>query len=187
MIGHRFWVWVVGCVLVAGAGTIAAQTVDKDVQTVYRWTDAGGVVHFADTPPLGTQAEERHLAVPSTEQATQPEPMPEASLEQPSAALSEVPPGSPARVLVLSRKTTRRGASALQVVGEVENFGGADATDLSVAVTANEPDKARPCLRQQFKVSPSTLHPGERGRFTADVDHPCLYGNPAIDVAPAWK
>lgn len=165
--------WVGACTVLAWCSIAAAQT-------VYKWTDEHGIIHFADTPPAGTQTvEERHLSGPP---AAQPraEPAPEAPAGKKDAA------AGPARVIVAVRKTPRVGPSALHVGGEVRNVGSADAERVAVTVSAVDRQQGNPCFSEQILVKPPTLHPGESGTFDAEIDSPCLIGQSRVDIAPVW-
>jgi len=181
MTERRWWVSLLGCVL-AGWWSVGA------AQTVYKWTDQDGVVHFSDSPPPQMDGVELKTlpaggAKPGrdagAEQAAAPEATPNAKAE------------GPARVTVVSHESPRTGPSAMHILGEVKNVGGADAQRVIVTISAIDRSKETPCLRQEAEVSPSTLHPGESGSFELDVDSPCLYadqlyGDPGIEIAPDW-
>lgn len=182
MIQVRFCGWLVGCVtLVSWCGSTSAQT-------IYKWTDDRGVVHFSDSPPADTKGiEERQLpAVPLTksepaEPGEKPETGEAEAMTTPGAA-----PSDPARVILVSRKTPRTGPSAMHIIGEVKNVGGADARGVSVAISAVDSTQGTPCLQEEAAVMPSTLHAGETGNFDVDLDSPCLYGTPNLDIKPVW-
>ena len=74
----------------------------------------------------------------------------------------------------------------MHVIGEVKNVGGADAQRVAVTITAVDSTQGTPCLNEEAAVTPSTLHAGESGNFDVDVDSPCLFGEPHVDVAPVW-
>jgi hypothetical protein len=176
--GRRSQVWVIGYVL--GLWCAAASA-----QTFYKWTDDGGIVHFSDVPPPQAKGvEERHL--PPLAHSADAEP--EAAVGQEGNAGASAPAGAegPAQVIVTTRQSPRIGPSAMHVVGEVKNVGGADAKNVAVAINAVDSTEGTPCLHQEATVSPSTLKPGESGNFDVDVDSPCLFGKPDLDVAPVW-
>jgi len=162
--------WVVaGCVLLCWHGSAGAQT-------VYKWTDEQGTVHFADSPPTGTKnVEERSL----------PPPRPPAPVDE-QATPGESKPSEaegPARIVLVSKHAPRTGPTAVHVSGEVKNVGGSDARDVSVTVTAVDATAGTPCLHQDLSVTPSTLGPGETGNFDAEIEDPCLAGGTPLNIA----
>src|SRR5207245_370273 len=97
----------------------------------------------------------------------------------------------PARVVVASHQSPRTGPSAMHVIGEVKNVGGADAARVTVTVNAVDRSQGKSCLQQEAEVLPSTLRAGETGNFELDLDSPCLYvdqlhGDPSVDVQAHW-
>jgi len=156
-------------------------------QTFYKWTDERGVVHFSDSPPSNVkEVEERNLPTRS-DIVTSPAPPADAR-----GAVAETTPGAaqqaePAKVVIVSRLTPRTGPSALHVSGEVKNIGGAEARDVAVTISVADATQGTPCLEEEADVVPSTLRGGESGNFDIDLDSPCLYGNPSLDIAPGWK
>jgi hypothetical protein len=183
----RHWIWLVGCILTGWSAMASGQT-------FYKWVDTGGVVHFSDQPPANiTGVEERQLTAP---RATERKPdsgeqvVSTTAGEQPGTAAAKpaapVPEG-PARVILISRQAPRIGPSALHVIGEVKNVGGKDARRVAVALNSLDTTQGTPCLQEEAAVTPSTLHPGESGNFDVDLDSPCLFGQPEIDVAPLWE
>ena len=150
-----------------------------DAQTVYKWTDESGTVHFSDVPPANTKnVEERSLppvpAAPQQEGGEKSEP---AEAKAPGA------PEGPARVVLLSQHVPRTGPSAVHVSGQVKNVGGADARSVLITVRAVDSTAGTPCLQQDVDVTPSTLRPGETGDFDADIDNPCLSGGTPVDIS----
>jgi hypothetical protein len=155
-------------------------------QTIYTWTDEKGVVHFADEPPLDVQGVERRvLSVPPA--AVPVRPATEAPATPDGTVLS---PGeseaSEARVVVLSSETPRLGPSSLQVSGKVKNEGGRPANGVTVTVTVLDDTQHNPCLNTNVSVDPESLEPGETGKFDAELDNPCLYGNPSVRFEADW-
>jgi hypothetical protein len=154
-------------------------------QTFYKWTDERGVVHFSDVPPATTQeVEERNLPSRPAAAPSAPEPgeIPatgEGKTGVPGAASFE----GPARVIVVSRRLPRTGPSAMHISGEVKNVGGEDAENVSVTISALDSGQGNPCLHEEVTVSPSTLRAGETGNFDIELDNPCLFGEPKIDIA----
>lgn len=161
---------------------------DVAAQTFYKWTDAGGIVHFSDNPPAqANNVEERHLAPQPETRADSDEP---AIVVKPAGeaapATPAIAPTGPARVVITKRSSPRTGPSELHVTGEVRNVGGAPADGVRVAINALDSGQGNPCLHQEVPVSPATLHPGETGKFDIDLDSPCLFGQPTVDVVPSW-
>jgi uncharacterized protein DUF4124 len=174
-----YWLLVTG-LLACWCGLASAQT-------YYKWTDDHGVVHFSDAPPADPKGvEERHLAAPPVAEAPAKEAAVERAPEAQGKGAVAEPPVGPARVIVTSRKTPRTGPSALHVIGEVKNVGGADARRVAVTISAVDVTQGTPCLNEETTVEPSTLHPGDKGNFDVNVDSPCLFGDPSVDVAPVW-
>jgi len=165
------------------AGVVAACCAVSRAQTVYKWTDERGVIHFADEPPPNTHAEERNLPVPPPDQ-----PAPPAGDSEEAAPSNNSQAGKgPAQILMVSHQEIRNGPQSARVVGQVKNVGGQDAGAVGVTLSATDAVQGNPCLNQQAAVTPSTLPPGETGNFDVDLDSPCLAGNASVDVAPFWK
>jgi hypothetical protein len=154
-------------------------------QTFYKWTDDQGIVHFADMPPpKGGHVEERQLPAPQPAEApaAAEAAAPAAGAEAPTPVLAE----GPARVILVSRQAPRTGPSSMHIFGEVKNVGGKDAQRVAVTVSSVDTTAGTPCLSEESAVAPSTLRPGESGKFDVDLDNPCLFGEPQVDVAPVW-
>jgi Domain of unknown function (DUF4124) len=186
MTRSRHCLWVLGCSVVAWCALASAQT-------FYKWTDDAGVVHFADEPPANAQGvEQRDLpAAPVVKSRIEPaEENGEAAAKEGTEAKAAKPEGpkpeGPARVILVSRQNPRTGPSAMHFVGKVKNVGGEAARQVAVTISAVDSTQGTPCLNEQTAVTPSTLGPGETGNFDVDVDSPCLYGEPNVDVAPVW-
>jgi hypothetical protein len=167
--------WVMaGCALLCWHGSARAQT-------VYKWTDDQGTVHFADSPPVNTKnVEERNL--PPSAPPPAPPPTPVNDQAQPAESKPAGAEG-PAHIVLLSKRAPRIGPSAVHVSGKVKNVGGADARDVSITVTAVDSTAGTPCLHQDVSVTPSTLGPGETGKFDAEIDDPCLAGGTPLNIA----
>jgi hypothetical protein len=158
-------------------------------QTYFKWTDSQGVVHFSEAPPPQTKGVEKldMPAVPVRPAAAKP-----AAGATTAADTTGTPPGATegaapaARVVLTSRKTPRTGPSGLQVTGEVKNVGGGSARDVLVTITVLDASSGYECLRQDVPVAPSTLGAGEVGTFDVDLDSPCLFGQPKLDLTPDW-
>jgi len=166
---HAFSV-LMGLALACWSGIAGAQT-------VYKWTDENGTVHFSDVPPVNTKnVEERSLP---------PAPAPPQDDSEKSESPEAKTPGAaegPARVVVVSQHVPRTGPSAVHVSGQVKNVGGADARSVLVTVKAVDSTAGTPCLQEDVDVTPATLHPGETGDFEADIDNPCLAGGTPVDL-----
>ncbi|HXQ23754.1 MAG TPA: DUF4124 domain-containing protein [Candidatus Acidoferrales bacterium] len=177
---------LVGCTLVGRCAITSAQT-------FYKWTDDAGVVHFSDEPPPDMKGvEERNLAVEPVVKSG-PE-SPDHPSDAAAAGGGAKEPGAPnapkaegpARVVLVSRQNPRIGPSAMHVIGQVKNVGGANARRVSVTISAVDATQGTPCLNEEASVTPSTLKPGETGNFDVDLNSPCLLGEPNLDVAPVW-
>jgi hypothetical protein len=180
MAGKRRWLWLCGWALATWCSTAAAQT-------YYKWTDDQGVVHFADMPPpKGSHVEQKDLGPPPEAKPAEPEVSAEAGAATPGVAETPIPAQGPARVILVSRQLPRTGASGVHVIGEVKNVGGAEAQRVGVTISSVDSTAGTPCLSEETTVTPSTLHPGESGRFDVDINSPCLFGNPPIKVEPVW-
>lgn len=175
-------------------GAVFGWCATVSAQTFYKWTDDSGIVHFSDSPPpQGKGVEERHLPAPPVVSEETPAARstgsrgaivvaPAGSHDTTSAAIPE----GPARVILVARQNPRTSPSAMHIIGEVKNAGGADAHHVMVAITAVDSTQGTPCLREDVPVMPSTLGPNQTGNFDVDVDSPCLYGDPNVDVTPLW-
>lgn len=180
MMARHTWLWLAG-------GGLALWCSAAGAQTVYKWTDDHGVVHFADSPPPeARKVEERHLPGAPASKSSDDAP---AEVRTPrSDALTRRDPGAqaPAQVILASRKTPRTGPSSLQIQGEVRNVGGSDAARVAVTLSVVDTSDGSSCVQEEITVSPPTLHPGETGKFDTEIDKPCLLGQPKIDIAPVW-
>jgi hypothetical protein len=177
MAGMRCWLWLGGLALATSCSTAAAQT-------FYKWTDDQGIVHFADMPPpKGQHVEERQLPAPPPAEAPAAA---QAARVMGAEAPPPVPAEGPARVILLSRQAPRTGPSSMHIFGEVKNVGGKDAQRVAVTVSSVDSTAGTPCMSEETAVAPSTLRPGESGKFDVDLDNPCLLGEPQVDVAPLW-
>jgi hypothetical protein len=167
------------------AGVLLACSI-ASAQTFYKWTDQQGIVHFSDAPPPDTKGvEERRLPAPLAAEPARPES--DAAASAPGAANASAGLTGPARIIIVSQSTPRTGPSAMHISGQVRNVGGADARSVAVTISVTDDTQGNPCLSEEAPVEPPTLHPGETGSFDIDVDNPCLYGQPGLDVAPVWE
>jgi hypothetical protein len=179
--------------LAAGAVWLAAAIPTTVAgQTVYKWVDENGVVHFADTPPTGKQEyEERSIApAPVTRRQTTTGDVPDTADALPAApapegAAAAARGSGPARVILTSQSALPRGTDARHVVGIVKNVGGESAAN--VRVTAHIADAQRnPCQNEDIDVVPSTLGPGESGNFDATLTSPCFLEEGSVDAEAVW-
>ncbi len=165
------------------AGVLFACSI-ASAQTFYKWTDQQGIVHFSDARPPDTKGvEERRLPA---QPAAEPAP-PESDAAASAPADTSAGLTGPARIVIVSQHTPRSGPSALHIFGEVRNVGGADARSVAVTISATDDTQGNSCLNEQAPVEPPTLHPGDTGSFNVEVDDPCLYGRPGVNVAPVWE
>ena len=157
-------------------------------QTFYKWTDNQGVVHLTNAPPPQQEGVEqlqlpRPKAPPETDEQAAPQ-------ETGGSAENGTPAPAaqgPAKLIIATRQTPRTGPRSMHISGEVKNVGGAAAQNVGVTISATDSGQGNPCLHEEAGVNPATLGPNESGRFDVNVDSPCLYGEPAVDVQPTWK
>lgn len=153
---------------------------------IYRWTDEHGVVHFADVPPPNVRTETHQMPdrpPPATVAATPPAGTP-AAAGTPGARAADK---GPARVVITRHDDEPLGDARHGVSGTVENTGGETARDVAIAVHVVSPAQGDDCLREELDVSPSTLKPGEKGTFDAELDHPCFRGETNVTLEPRWE
>ncbi|MDX2166442.1 MAG: DUF4124 domain-containing protein [Deltaproteobacteria bacterium] len=185
--------------LVAVAVLVATQALAGDL---YKWTDANGVVHYADFPPpnakgvstaelppasrIGFAPTIAPTAEPNAANATPaPEGTPNGTPGGTPGAAGE--PGSgPARVVLTTRDAQMLGEGRMEIRGKVKNEGGAPAEAVAVAVRVVEPTQGEECLSGEIAVEPARLGPGESGEFVADFDDPCLRGPTNTDLQVVW-
>lgn len=174
----------IGLFFVLSASAVAAQT-------VYRWEDERGVVHFSDAPPRNAKnVESRNL--PSV-----PQPairLPQGSTSAQDAAESKggesedsEREAAPARVEVKRHDVDPVAEATSEFSGEVENVGDTPAKDVIVVVEVTETNQGADCLREEVDVSPSSLGPGEKGTYSITLSNPCFYGPIATTVRPEWN
>lgn len=160
-------------------------------QTVYRWTDEKGVVHFSDSsPPKGTKYERHRLPAAPAVAVTGRAPTPEAKGNDVSAqgeAESAAAASGPARVILKDEHVEQAGPSAREFSGTVKNVGGAEAGDVYIAITVTNLDQGDECVQDEIAVVPSTLAPDATGVFAATLDTPCFFGNAGVDLVPEWR
>lgn len=161
--------------------------------TVYRWVDEGGVVHFADSPPTGKQEYEERVIGPApiTRRETDTNAAPAgttgdtATAGETTSAKAETQASGPARVILTSQSALARGADARHLVGIVKNVGGE--TALRVRITAHVADRnGNECQNEDVDVVPSELEPGETGNFDTTLSSPCFVDGGSVDAEARW-
>lgn len=187
---------------VAGAGFVLTLLLLGSVvsaQTVYRWEDERGVVHFSDAPPRDAKnVESRKMraskpAIRATGDpsgaALEPEgdskkdPQQTESKKKPATADSA---SGAARVEIKEKDVSPVGEATNEFSGEVENVGGSRANDVVVIIEVTETNQGAHCLREEVDVSPSSLDPGERGSFSVTLSNPCFHGPIDPDLRAEW-
>jgi hypothetical protein len=173
--------------LVAGM-VLAGGAVGAD--TVYRWTDARGVVHFSDVPPQGTRSQAQTLPdAPAPIAQPPPEPAtsePAAAPAAPAAGEEKVP-SERARVVLTDQQADAVEPAVKSFHGKVKNTGGVEARDVFIALVVTEPVQGDECLREQIDVTPSTLAPGAEGTFEAEFESACFHGETSADLRASWR
>jgi hypothetical protein len=173
------------CVLVAWCSVAAAQT-------VYKWTDDHGVVHFSEAPQVRTDGMETETFRLPKREPSHEEAAPDSGAGSPRSTGPAAEFAGPARVIVAAHQSPRTGPSAMHVTGKVRNVGGEDAARVIVTITAVDRTQGTVCMQEEAEVLPATLHPGEKGNFDLDLDNPCLYvdqlyGDPNLDIEAHWN
>jgi hypothetical protein len=171
-------------ILLLAAGSASAQT-------VYRWEDERGVVHFSDAPPRDAKnIESRNMPrapKPSIREAADPSVA--APAESEGDSNKDPKPGatpSAARIEITAKSVIPAGEATNEFSGEVENVGGSPANDVVVIIEITEPNQGADCLREEVDVSPSSLEPGEKGSFSVTLSNPCFYGPITPNLRPEW-
>ena len=156
--------------------------------TVYRWTDENGTVHFADVPPAHVNhfTTEELPAVPPPARAAAGE-APPAAADAAATPMAEGAPSGPARVVLKDKQAVAVGPSVQAFRGKVKNEGGDAARDIFVGIVVTEPVQGAECLRNEIDVEPSTLRPGEEGTFDAEFDNPCFHGPTDANLKVEWR
>jgi hypothetical protein len=164
--------------------------------TVYKWTDARGVVHYGDVPPpkaSGIQTENMPDAPPPlVRQPIAPAAPPIAPANGQGAKAAAPPdaagaPSGPAKVVLVDRQAENVSPTVQSFRGRVKNQGGAEARDVYVAIRVTEPTQGDECVRDEIDVEPSTLGPGAEGTFEAEFDSPCFHGPVKAELSPEWQ
>jgi len=166
-------------------------------QTVYRWEDERGVVHFSDAPPRDAKNVQARDLPRAPKPAVQRVEDPDAASEDGTAsdskkaenhnATADEEKPSAARVELKKQDVNSTGDATSEFTGEVENVGGLRANDVVVVIDVTETNQGDHCLREEVEVSPSSLGPGEKGSFSVTLTNPCFYGPIATDVRPEWN
>lgn len=173
-------------VLALGLLAILAAHVPSYGQTVYRWVDERGVVHFSqEPPPPGQQFEVQHL--PQAPEA--PEPTEEASSPEPEGAEAELTPALPtgaARIEISGQSVGQIGPSMRRFTGELKNTGGRPAEDVRVEIVVTEVTQGDECLRAEVEAQPSDLAPNATATYQTELDSPCFFGETRVEIEPLW-
>jgi hypothetical protein len=185
--GARIYVQGAGCaLLLVLVGSLVS------AQTVYRWEDERGVVHFSDAPPRDAKNVESRsmpsaprLAVRGTEEASVAAEDDSKDVESQESGPADDKP-SEARVEIKKQDVNPVGDATSEFSGEVENVGGSRASDVVVVIEVTETNQGAHCLREEVDVSPSSLDAGEKGSFSVTLSNPCFYGPIATSVRPEW-
>jgi len=147
-------------------------------QSVYRWTDERGVIHFGQDPRAGAHATKEFLPTPAARKSAG---------EKVKSSGSKSDKKRPAKVKVRENNILQTGPAAREISGRVKNTGKDTAKDVVVVVTVTDKDQNGRCLEEEVPVNPDTLDPGESGTFFREIEHPCLYGNTRIKIRADWK
>ena len=154
-----------------------------DAQTIYRWKDESGRLHFSDAPPAGGLPFE-------TEHMPAPPPVDTPSVaETPEVPAAGQPQGAtgPASVVITDRQSTPGGGSVMEFSGKVKNKGGETARDVTVLIHVVDPNSGKDCLQESVDVSPAALGAGETGTYRAQFTSPCFLGPTNVEITPDWS
>jgi len=177
---HRGAAVAAWAVLVALAGHAAL------AQTVYRWTDENGVVHFADSPPPQRKDYQTH-EMPRSGPAPPPVEAGEAAAATPAAGEPAEPAKGPAQIVVSKHEEVGVGPSVQSFTGTVKNEGGAEASDVAISVRVVDPISGDECINAEIGVEPSTLAPGAKGTYETEFEHPCFKGQTQLELHAVWR
>lgn len=155
-------------------------------QTVYRWTDERGIVHFSHGPPPGGEFFEVRKMPRSRPRETPALSSAPAESEAAPAAPSSPRLGGEARVELVKSSARTVGPSTRLFEGTVRNGGGTEARNVVLLLTVTETQQGDECLRAEIDVTPSALPPGATGRFAAEFDNPCFFGDISVHLEPEW-
>jgi hypothetical protein len=163
---------------------VALITAAAEGQTLYRWTDERGVVHFADVPPPnGHNVIAEWL--PAAPPARPPAAANQVAGDQPADA-DKKQPQRPPRVIITEHEEGDSGEAAQSFTGTVKNEGGAEARGVVIAIRVTEPNQGDECLVDEIEVTPSTLAPGDKGTYAADFNSPCFHGPTTAELNARW-
>jgi hypothetical protein len=183
-------------VLVAVMGATLAAGAYAGAETVYKWTDAKGTVHFSDAPPphgdeyKGEYKKEDLPDAPppaAGSDAASAEATPAAAESGAAKSADGKAPAGPARVVLTDHKAVALGPSLQSYRGTVKNEGGVEARDVAIHIVVTEPIQGAECLHDQIDVQPSTLPPGGVGTFEAEFDNPCFHGPTEAALQAQWR
>lgn len=176
--------------VVVGALILLLVASSASGQTVYRWEDERGVVHFSDSPPPNAKNVERRsmprAPKPAIRGTEGPTVETSDDAKQVDGDKSETPTGEPARVEIKKQDVSPVGDATSEFFGEVENVGGSPANGVVAIIEVTETNQGAECFREEVDVSPSSLGPGEKGTYSVTMSNPCLYGPIATTVRLEW-
>jgi len=156
-------------------------------ETVYRWTDQNGTLHFADAPPHHVE----HFTTESLPDAPRRAAAAASGAAEANAGAAAPPAADektgPAKVVLGDKQAVAVGPSVQAFRGKVKNQGGEAAQDVFIAIVVTEPIQGAECLRGEIDVNPSTLQPGQEGSFDARFDNPCFHGPTDADLRVEWR
>ena len=135
-------------------------------------------------PPLNVQTTTRNMPNRPPAAATE-----SASAATPAPGTPGTPAASkrPAQVVITTQDSESLGGSRHAISGTVENQGGEAARDVVVHVQVISPAQGDDCLTDEIDVSPSSLKPGEKAEFDAELDHPCFRGETQVTLRVQWE
>jgi hypothetical protein len=158
-------------------------------QTLYRWTDERGVVHFADVPPprgYTVTAESLPGTAPARPQAAAKQVAGDQPVAGEPADADKKQPQRPPRVIITEHEEVDSGEAAQSFTGAVKNEGGSEARGVVIAIRVTEPTQGDECLVGEIEVTPSTLAPGDKGTYAADFNSPCFHGPTTAELNARW-
>ena len=109
---------------------------------------------------------------------------------RPTPLLSAAPKGEPVKgeafVELTAQSSEEISRSERLFTGEVTNNGEKTASNVTVSITVTDSQAGGHCLSAEMTVSPSTLEPGETGKYEDEFNHPCFSGKAAVELVPEW-
>jgi len=179
--------------LMALAPSVLAQT-----ETIYRWTDDRGVVHFGHLPPAGQNAEERHMRKRPTPKVEEAEEKKTDEDDEKSASPANDDDAKPdeeseqeqssSSVILDNDETALVGGAVQRFTGRVKNLGNAIARDVAVDILVAADNRVGDeCLRYRAAVTPAVLAPGASGTYAVEIENPCFAGGTRADVQARWN